>query len=472
MSNKVQIIPAAQHGGDASFLSSVFNLMNAILGSGIVGLPFALLNIGYFGFFVALVIVAALAMFAIDLLLKICEQEQTTSYETISERAFGRYGKMYTSGAIYFHCMIAMCSFIFLVKYEGPPFIQGLVSVADTCGTDVAGPWYTNSSTLVILVIWLVVAPLAFARHIDFLGYTSGIGMACMVLFTGLIMAYKFILTCPIVKDPHAEQFIADFAKAAAENSTCDITKQFTEHAIHFHNTTVLKEEQTCEAVALTWNSQSVYAIPTMLFAFQCHASCLPVYAELKVPNRANMLRVASTSIAAVWTIYSLVSFFSYFTFYNVTMQEVLMMYSALNPSDSMILMARGCSLICVIFSAPLLHYPCRKAQVQMFWGEHAEFSWPRHVILALVNLAVVTLVVLYVPDIKPLFGYGGAITANSLVLILPSLFYYKLIASKKGNEGDKLRIICPSLAGMGVVIMILSVYLQAKDQMSSAQGH
>ena len=113
-------------GGTAGFASSVFNLMNAILGSGIVGLPYALLNLGYFGFFLALVFVAGLAMFAIDLLLKICQLENTTSYEVIAQKAFGKIGKMYASIAILVHTMIAMCSFMFIVRYEAPAFLQGL----------------------------------------------------------------------------------------------------------------------------------------------------------------------------------------------------------------------------------------------------------------------------------------------------------------------------------------------------------
>ena len=100
--------------------------MNAILGSGIVGLPYALLNLGYLGFFIALVFVAILAMFAIDLLLKICQHENTTSYEVIAHKAFGKPGKMYASIAILVHTMIAMCSFMFIVRYEGPAFLQGL----------------------------------------------------------------------------------------------------------------------------------------------------------------------------------------------------------------------------------------------------------------------------------------------------------------------------------------------------------
>ena len=50
-----------------NYVSAVFNLMNAILGAGIVGLPFALTNLGYIIFILLLLTVACLAMFSINL---------------------------------------------------------------------------------------------------------------------------------------------------------------------------------------------------------------------------------------------------------------------------------------------------------------------------------------------------------------------------------------------------------------------
>ena len=95
-----------------------------------------------------------------------------------------------------------------------------------------------------------------------------------------------------------------------------------------------------------------------MLFAFQCHASCLPVYAELQDGTRWQMMKVSVIAVSGVFTIYTTVSYFAYFTWYNLTLEEVLMMYSSLDASDPKILIARGSLLPCVIFSTPLLHFP------------------------------------------------------------------------------------------------------------------
>ena len=47
--------------------------------------------------------------------------------------------------------------------------------------------------------------------------------------------------------------------------------------------------EQTCENEYVSLTLASAYAIPTMVFAFQCHASVLPIYSELKEPSKQKM---------------------------------------------------------------------------------------------------------------------------------------------------------------------------------------
>ena len=131
------MLPASESGptpsyvttGKAGFWSSVFNLMNAILGAGIVGLPYGLNNLGYISFSVSLIIVAAIALFAINVLLILCEKENTSSYVELSEIAFGKIGKFYVSSVIIVHCLIALCGFMFIVKLEGPSFLRGLMGI-------------------------------------------------------------------------------------------------------------------------------------------------------------------------------------------------------------------------------------------------------------------------------------------------------------------------------------------------------
>lgn len=68
---------------------------------------------------------------------------------------------------------------------------------------DAADAWYYNGDMILILVTLVIVMPLASFRNIEFLGYTSGFSISCMVFFTIVIIAKYFIGTesCPLFDD-------------------------------------------------------------------------------------------------------------------------------------------------------------------------------------------------------------------------------------------------------------------------------
>ena len=444
----------------SDYVSAISNLMNAILGGAIVGLPFALANLGYILYIVALLLVSCLALFSINLLLKACDLHKTSSYEKLASLAFGKPGLWYTCLIIYLHTMLAMCSFMFIVLYEAPTFIRGILGQESTCDNlsdDGNTVWYLRGDLLAVMVVWIIVMPLAVAKNIDFLGKSSAIGMLAMVVFSAMIVVYKFIIECPVRGWDGAARFFENYNNTM-NTDNCSLEEVFKDYEIEFYEQSA---NQTCDARAAIINSNSIYAVPTMLFAFQCHASCLPVYAELRNGDRMKMLKVAIIAVSGVFSMYTTVAYFTYFTWYNLTLEEVLMMYSSLDAGDPKILIARGCLLLCVIFSTPLLHFPCRKAQTKLFWADNVEFSWVRHLGLMLINLGLVSVVVCFAPGIQTLFGYGGAITANSLEIILPCLFYYRL-----GDDPKKslLKIACLTIGILGIGLMIFNTILIALD--------
>ena len=62
-----------------------------------------------------------------------------------------------------------MCSFLFICKYELPPVVKMFLGI-DPCEESLV----TNGDFLVFLTVVLIVMPLAAAKDINFLGYSSG----------------------------------------------------------------------------------------------------------------------------------------------------------------------------------------------------------------------------------------------------------------------------------------------------------
>merc|ERR1712048_668866 len=183
-------------------MRSIFNCMNVIVGCGIVGLPLALSRIGWMFFALALVCVASYSLFSMFLLLRSLNAVNKTSYEEVAYAAFKLPGKIYTSTVIFLSCQIAMIAYMRIVKNSLPSFIRGLLNIQD-CDER----WYLNETVIVLIVIWIIVAPLCVPREVNFLGFTSGLGMVCMVGFAIIVMSFAKDISCPIQDYDKAARF-------------------------------------------------------------------------------------------------------------------------------------------------------------------------------------------------------------------------------------------------------------------------
>ncbi|KAK7895980.1 hypothetical protein WMY93_021305 [Mugilogobius chulae] len=150
------------HPGHASFGMSVFNLSNAIMGSGILGLSYAMANTGIILFTILLIGVAILSLYSVHLLLMTAKEGGSLIYEKLGERAFGWPGKIAAFGSIILQNIGAMSSYLFIVKYELPEVIRAFLGLEES-----SGEWYLNGNYLVVFVSVGVILPLAMLKNLD-----------------------------------------------------------------------------------------------------------------------------------------------------------------------------------------------------------------------------------------------------------------------------------------------------------------
>ncbi|XP_014835513.1 PREDICTED: sodium-coupled neutral amino acid transporter 2-like [Poecilia mexicana] len=120
-----------EHQGSASFGMSVFNLGNAIMGSGILGLSFAMANTGIALFVFLLVSVAIFSIYSVHLLLKTADEAGALVYESLGYKAFRIPGKLAASCSITMQNIGAMSSYLYIIKYELPIVIQSFTGAND-----------------------------------------------------------------------------------------------------------------------------------------------------------------------------------------------------------------------------------------------------------------------------------------------------------------------------------------------------
>ncbi|KAM9351363.1 sodium-coupled neutral amino acid transporter 3-like isoform 1-T2 [Symphorus nematophorus] len=413
--------------GKTSFGMSIFNLSNAIMGSGILGLAFAMSNTGIILFIILLVCIAILSAYSIHLLLRSAGVVGIRAYEQLGNRAFGPPGKMLAACIITVHNIGAMSSYLFIVKSELPLVIQAFLSKHEN-----TGEWYLNGNYLIIIVSACIILPLALMKQLGYLGYTSGFSLSCMVFFLISVIYKKFNILCPLQGNEH-------------HNVTATVDG-------HFHN-----ETDFCEAKMFTMNSQTAYTIPILAFAFVCHPEVLPIYTELRDATKKRMQSVANVSIMAMFIMYLLTALFGYLTFFGAVESELLHTYSRVDPLDVLVLCVRLAVLVAVTLTVPVVLFPIRRALLQIFFPDKP-FRWVVHIGIAFCLIFLVNLLVIFVPSIRDIFGLIGATSAPSLIFILPGIFYVRIVPEDQEPFLSRPKIQAACFAALGFIFMVMSL--------------
>ncbi|XP_076859390.1 sodium-coupled neutral amino acid transporter 3a isoform X2 [Brachyhypopomus gauderio] len=422
--------------GKTSFGMSVFNLGNAIMGSGILGLAYAMANTGIILFLFLLTAVASLSAYSIHLLLKSSGVVGIRAYEQLGYRAFGTPGKMAAGIAITLQNIGAMSSYLFIVKYEFPLVIQAFLRVDKP-----SGEWYLDGNNLVMIVSVCIILPLALMKQLGYLGYTSGFSLSCMVFFLIAVIYKKFQVICPFV----------DYTF----NRTLGLN--ITPLADHRGIPTEPEDDPSCTPHMFNLKIQTAYTIPILAFAFVCHPEVLPIYTELRNPTKKKMQHVSNISIAVMYIMYFLAALFGYLTFYDNVEAELLHTYSKIDPYDTLILCVRVAVLTAVTLTVPIVLFPVRRAIQQLFFPNKT-FWWPRHIAIAILLLTTINLLVIFAPNILGIFGVIGATSAPCLIFIFPAVFYIRIVPKEEEPMRSLPKILAACFAGLGFLFMIMSL--------------
>ncbi|KAM9327715.1 sodium-coupled neutral amino acid symporter 2-like [Pholidichthys leucotaenia] len=437
--------PVGRPRDNASFGMSVFNLSNTIMGSGILGLSFAMANTGNSPCLILLTSVSILSLYSVHLMLKTANEAGALVYEQLGHKAFGVPGKLAASCSITMLNIGAMLSYLYIVKYELPVVIQAFLGTNN-------GEWYTNGDYLVLLVTVVIMLPLSLLRNLGYLGYSSGLSLLCMVFFVIVVIIKAFQIPCPLPVD---EDSLNETSTVVVHNISINVNK-----------TAVHNSEDICRPKYFVFNSQTVYTVPILTFAFVCHPAILPLYEELKDRSRRRMQGVANVSFLAMLIMYLLAALFGYLTF-NINVEpELLHTYSGYYKYDVLLLIVRLAVVTAVTLTVPVVLFPIRTTVNHLLWPTK-EFSWIRHIIITVVLLAGTNILVIFIPSIKDIFGFIGASAASMLIFVLPSAFYIKLV--KKEPKTSIQKIGATLFLILGIIVMFGSMALIILDWIKSA---
>lgn len=399
--------------GKASWISSVINLANTIIGAGILAMPHALSQMGILLGSIVILWAGLTSAFGLYL------QTRCAAYLERGSASFFALSQItYPNAAVVFDAAIAIkcfgvgISYLIIIGQLMPGVVSGLAD------ENHLAPFLVDRRFWVTAFM-LIVIPLSFLRRLDSLKYTSVVALIS-IGYLVILVVYHFSAS-DTLPTGHYETPVRRFAWAGPV--------------------------------------PALASFPVIVFAYTCHQNMFSILNEIGDNSHWRTTSVIFASIGSAAALYILVGITGYLSFGNEVGGNIVAQYA---PSTSTTI-GRAAIVVLVMFSYPLQVHPCRasvdavlkwrpKGKLFNFLSRHnispPDASPPRYEPLlatpaiqprktdmsdtrfALITTAIIVcsyIVAMTVSSLEAVLAYVGSTGSTAISFILPGLFYYKI---------------------------------------------
>ncbi|KAF7248278.1 putative sodium-coupled neutral amino acid transporter 11 [Varanus komodoensis] len=187
MDERTALCKLRNRQGSSNFSSAAFNVINSIIGSGMIGLPYSLKQAGFPLGILLLLGVACITDYSIILLIKGGHLSGTNSYQALVNKAYGFVGHLILSALQFLYPFIAMISYNIITGDTLTKVFQRIPGV----GRD---NLFIGRHVLILCVTIIFTLPLSLYRNISKLGKVSFISiiLTIVILVIGIIRTITF----------------------------------------------------------------------------------------------------------------------------------------------------------------------------------------------------------------------------------------------------------------------------------------
>ncbi|XP_040150333.1 putative sodium-coupled neutral amino acid transporter 11 isoform X3 [Ictidomys tridecemlineatus] len=299
LDDRETLVSEHEHTRKSCQSAAVFNVVNSIIGSGIIGLPYSMKQAGFPLGILLLFWVSYITDFSLILLIKGGALSGTDSYQSLVNKTFGFPGYLLLSVLQFLYPFIAMISYNIIAGDTLSKVFQRIP------GVDPENVFIGRHFIIVLSTVTFTL-PLSLYRDIAKLGKISFISTILTVVILGIVMTRAISLGPHIPKMEDAWVF----AKPNA-----------------------------------------IQAVGVMSFAFICHHNCFLVYGSLEEATVAKWSRIIHMSILVSVFICVLFATCGYLTFTGFTQGDLFENYCR---SDDLVTFGRFCYGITVILTYPI----------------------------------------------------------------------------------------------------------------------
>lgn len=384
----------------------VVNLINSVIGVGILAMPFCFSQCGLLLGALVLAYSAWATFASTSMLINSAKAKKKRSYEYLSLACFGPQGKFSVEFA-QIGLMLGTCIAFYIV-------ISSLLA-------DVFGDWWSAVPTdetqlslrriFTIILGFFIVLPLGLLRDLSQIAYFAYFSSFFYIGFIGVV-TYRSI---------------------AAGLLTFDWVNNIE-----------------------WWEPSGIFRVlPIFALAFTCQSQLFIIYASMDNPPVSRMTGIMKKMIGIVAAIYLIIGLLGYSMFGSEIKGNMLLNYS----NDVVLRVIKFGFAMSVIVGFPLMIYPCRQSIFTCFVVSRLKTNYsalksdakddttgggggqtmafiPDHIFRLLTLAIVVTTMTFafFIQNVETILGLNGALMGSFIAFILPSLCYKKACSEQLGK--------------------------------------
>lgn len=388
--------------------ATIMNILNSLLGAGILSVPHAFSFSGVVPSIIMLVLMAVLSHIGTVLTMRLAQRENLDSLAELTEKILGRIGGIAIAISSMFFCISCMVSYLVIG-------FGTLVSWFDAGGISIDDQLWKRA---IVVLIYSLLLPMAMTlpRNIRFLAPFSMATVFSIVLFM-IAMIVKAIIRFPI---PEGQKVEITIAKA-------DLG---------------------------LFSTISIYGL-----AFALPVVILPLIKPYNQDKRKRTI-VSAWACAACFICVIVPGVIGYYMFGNQVSDVVLDDFSSKDP---LIIIVRIGFFIVVTCSYPCIGQSLLASWSNLLFHDSDQGSLPfskRWIVVLLTNIIPLAFAI-FLPRAGPALSIGGAFGGCLVDFFFPALMWF-VISKKRWFHWQNL--LCLLFAAFGLVSCVIATYQAVLD--------
>lgn len=376
----------------STILGATANVVTAIVGCGIVGIPYAVKQSGFVAGILLILFSALLTEKSLRLLINTAKHVHVGTYETVMEVAFGMNGFRFAAINMFIVAYGGMVSYLMIIKD----------TFSSVLGVDASNVEVRRSILLVISCT--IILPLSCQRDMADLAFTSRISVIIDIALVALIMyvAPKLVETQILEQGDHSSDSALSFWDALYELLRTDIINMDT----------------------------LFVGLGVLSFAFVCQHSAFIIAGSLDRPTVQRWSYVTLSAVTVCCILAMVCGVSGYIGYRDETAGNILMNLDANSKIASVARLALGISML---FVYPLDSFVVRHVCVVLLFAGRVAHDGDDAAILNRRDRRVILTLALYILAVVPaalfenlgtVLAITGAIGGSCLSYIGPGALY------------------------------------------------